>query len=129
MSDNNCTVLIIEDVAENREILKRRLEKAGYRVETANEGREGLALLKSTLVDLVLLDINMPVMDGMTVLKALREDPTLSKIPVIMLTALDDTKTAMQCLKNGACGYVTKPFNMDQVTQQIRNCITQQSGA
>jgi DNA-binding response OmpR family regulator len=127
--NENYTVLVIDDVEENREILKRRLVKAGYRVETATEGREGLGLLRNTLVDVVLLDINMPIMDGMTVLKALRQDQTLSRIPVIMLTALDDTKTAMQCLKTGACGYVTKPFNMDQVTQQIRNCLAQQTGA
>ena len=123
MSSEILTILVVDDVDENRQILQRRLAKLGYNVELANDGREGLNALRNTLVDLVLLDINMPIMDGVAALAAIRADANLASIPVIMLTAIDDADTAVGCLKQGACGYITKPFNMDQLQQQISHCL------
>ena len=123
MDNENRTLLIIDDIDENREILERKLLKAGYRVETAKEGREGLEKLNNDLIDLVLLDIRMPVMDGITLLKKIRKEKLLADVPVIMVTAIEDKKTAIECLKSGACGYITKPFNMEHVNQQIRHCL------
>jgi CheY-like chemotaxis protein len=123
MGTETYKLLIIDDVEENRELLRRRLLQAGYAVETANEGREGLGILENDLIDLVLLDINMPIMDGITLLKQIRSNSALANIPVIMLTGIEDMAVVLECLRAGACGYVTKPYNMDQVNQQIRHCL------
>lgn len=121
--NNKQTLLIIDDVEENIDILERRLNTNEYDVLTANEGPKGLHILKAQHIDLVLLDINMPVLDGITLLSKIRSDKSLSHVAVLMVTASDDVKTAMQCLKKGACGYITKPYSMDQISQQIGHCL------
>ena len=123
MENEKNVILVIDDVKENGEILKRKLGKEGFSIETATTGPEGLEILKNESIDLVLLDINMPDMDGITVLKTIRSDSTLSHIAVIMATADEDLNTALECMRKGACGYVTKPLNMDQVKQQIAHCL------
>jgi CheY-like chemotaxis protein len=120
---NKQTLLIIDDVEENIEILERRLNTENFNVLTANEGPKGLHILKEKHIDLVLLDINMPVLDGITLLGNIRADKALSHVAVLMVTALDDVKTAMQCMKKGACGYITKPYSMEQIKQQIEQCL------
>lgn len=116
------TILIIDDIQENIEILEHQLKNEGYSIFTANEAPKGLHILKDEKIDLVLLDINMPVLDGVTLLGSIKEDKSLSHIPVIMVTADDDIKMSLKCLKKGACGYITKPYSMNQVKQQIENC-------
>jgi CheY-like chemotaxis protein len=123
MDNENTSILVVDDNEENREILVHRLQKTGYQVDTANEGREALAMLRSSLVDLVLLDINMPIMDGIQALKEIRKDEILSGVPVIMLTAIEDMHITLECMRNGACGYVTKPFDMKQLETQLNNCL------
>lgn len=119
---NNQTILIIDDIEENIDILERQLTSSEFNVLTANEGPKGLHLLKKEHVDLILLDINMPVIDGITLLSNIKEDESLSHIPVIMVTANDDVKTVLTCLKKGACGYITKPYSMKQIKQQMEHC-------
>ena len=116
-------ILLIDDVEENREILKRRLERDGFEVITAKNGKEGLDALQDHHVDLILLDINMPVMDGNTFLKMAKSDTRYSCIPVIILTAVDDMGVVIKSMRAGACGYLTKPFNMDQIRTQIDHCL------
>jgi len=129
MSESARTILVVDDVEENCEILRRRLEKAGYAVETAHNGREGIDRLKRSHIDAVLLDISMPVMDGVTMLGQIQGDPCLSDTPVVMLTAAEDLDTALVCLREGAAGYLTKPFNMEQIRVQLENCFaTEQVG-
>ena len=117
------TLLIIDDIEENIDILERRLSKENFHVLTANEGPKGLHILKQQHIDLVLLDINMPVLDGLTMLSNIRADKSLTHVAILMVTAIDDVKTAMQCLKMGACGYITKPYSMEQISQQIGHCL------
>lgn len=119
---NNQTILIIDDIEENIDILERQLTSYEFNVLTANEGPKGLHVLKKEHVDLILLDINMPVIDGITLLSNIKEDESLSHIPVIMVTASDDVKTVLTCLKKGACGYITKPYSMKQIKQQMEHC-------
>lgn len=119
---NNQTILIIDDIEENIDILERQLTSSEFNVLTANEGPKGLHVLKKEHVDLILLDINMPVIDGITLLSNIKEDESLSHIPVIMVTANDDVKTVLTCLKKGACGYITKPYSMKQIKQQMEHC-------
>lgn len=116
------TILIIDDIVENILILERLLKKEGYEVQTALEAPKGLHLLKEQNFDLVLLDINMPVIDGITLLENIRKDTSLSNVAVIMVTANDDMQTTLKCLKLGACGYITKPYSMEQLRQQIDHC-------
>lgn len=98
----NQTILIIDDIEENVEILERQLSAADFNVLSANEGPKGLHILKKEHIDLVLLDINMPIVDGITLLNSIKEDKSIAHIPVIMVTANDDAKMALKCLKKGS---------------------------
>ena len=106
------TLLIVEDNELNRDILNEIL-KDEYKTYLAENGAEGLRLLRqhSAEIDLVLLDIEMPVMNGYDVLKAVRFDPELKDIPIIIITANDSVEEEVRCLKLGAKDFIRKPFN------------------
>ena len=110
------SVLIVEDDPNIRELLQMYLEKDGYAVTLANDGGQGLEKFRSIKPDLVLLDVMMPVMDGWSVCKAIRQD---SNTPVIMLTAKGETDDKVMGLKTGADDYVTKPFEMKELLARI----------
>ena len=110
------SVLIVEDDRNIAELLQMYLEKEGYAVTTAGDGGQGLQKFRSIKPDLVLLDVMMPVMDGWTVCRAIREE---SKTPIIMLTAKGETDDKVTGLKAGADDYVTKPFEMKEVLARI----------
>jgi adenylate cyclase len=107
----NARLLAVDDDDMNREMLVRRLQKIGYDVTDATNGREALNKLKESNYDLVLLDILMPDLDGFQTLEFMKADPRLKHIPVIMLTALDDVESNVRCIEAGAEDYVPKPFN------------------
>jgi adenylate cyclase len=107
----NARLLAVDDDDMNREMLVRRLQKIGYDVAEAANGREALNKLKESNYDLVLLDILMPDLDGFQTLEFMKADPRLKHIPVIMLTALDDVESNVRCIEAGAEDYVPKPFN------------------
>lgn len=123
MQKSGQTLLVIDDVEENREILRYRLEKEGYQVVVAEDGQEGLMLMNKKPVDLVLLDLNMPVMNGFTFLERVKTTEKLTNIPVIVVSSFDDEDTANDVLSFGACGFVAKPFDMAQVNHQIKSCL------
>ena len=104
-------LLAVDDDPMNRDMLSRRLEKLGYEVTDAGNGREALQKLKDGNFDLVLLDILMPDLDGFQTLEFMKADPRLRHVPVIMLTALDDVASTVRCIEAGAEDYVPKPFN------------------
>ncbi len=104
-------ILVVDDDLGNREMLKRRLEKQGYKVEVAENGRDALKSLKNVHKDLILLDLNMPGIDGQEVLTQLKNDARLRHIPVIMLSAVDEVDTIVRCVMLGAEDYLSKPFN------------------
>ena len=110
------SVLIVEDDRNIAELLQMYLEKEGYAVTTAGDGGQGLQKFRSIKPDLVLLDVMMPVMDGWSVCKAIREE---SQTPIIMLTAKGETDDKVTGLKSGADDYVTKPFEMKEVLARI----------
>ncbi len=107
----NARLLAVDDDDMNREMLVRRLQKIGYDVSEATNGREALNKLKERNFDLVLLDILMPDLDGFQTLEFMKADPRLKHLPVIMLTALDDVDSNVRCIEAGAEDYVPKPFN------------------
>ena len=111
------TILIIEDDSNIRELLRLYLTQEGYKIETAQDGLEGLRAFKAREPDLILLDLMMPVMDGTQVIKEVR---AVSKVPVIMLTAKGETFDKVAGLDLGADDYVTKPFETRELIARIR---------
>lgn len=104
-------ILVVDDQVDNRLVLKRRLELLGHTVLLADSGETALAMIDQAHVDLVLLDIFMPRMDGFTVLSRIRQREELAQMSVIVLSALDDESSVVKALELGADDYLTKPFN------------------
>src|SRR5271155_3799655 len=114
-------VLIVDDEPNLRKILSAQLSRDGYDVLTAEDGEQGLALLKDHHIDLVITDLKMPKVDGMTLLKrALLEEPEL---PIVVITAHGTIDTAVEALKLGAFDFVTKPFDKDELRQIIAKAL------
>ena len=105
------TILIADDDSISRKVLRRLLEQDGHEVRTATDGREALELFANEPCDVVLLDIVMPELDGISVLEQLKGTPGGEHIPVIMVSALDETESVVRCIEIGADDYLTKPFN------------------
>lgn len=109
-------ILVIEDEKNISDLLELYLEKEGYETRSAADGVKGIEAFRSFHPDLVLLDIMLPIMDGWSVLKKIRED---GKTPVIMLTAKGELSDKVQGLEEGADDYVTKPFETKEVVARI----------
>src|SRR5207247_8431692 len=112
VSDANAgSVLVIDDDSRVHELLQRSLSKEGLRVLVARSGEEGLKMAREQRPDAITLDVMMPGMDGWAVLAALKSDPELEEIPVIMLTIVDDQNMGYAL---GATEYLTKPIDRDR---------------
>jgi CheY-like chemotaxis protein len=105
------TVLTIEDQADIRRLIRMTLEFKGFTVLEASGGAEGLAMARRHKPDLILLDVMMPGIDGLTVGTTLTADPVLNKIPVVMLSALGAPTDIEAGLRTGVQGYLVKPFS------------------
>ncbi len=119
MSASSPRLLIVDDIADNRIILSRRLVRRGFEVVEASGGREALALISQQSFDVVLLDIMMPDLDGVAVLKIVRETHSTSALPVIMVTANGQSADTVMALTLGANDYVTKPVDFPVVLARI----------
>ena len=104
-------LLVVDDNEMNRDMLSRRLQKQGYVVEMAEDGRNALVKMGESEFDLVLLDIMMPEMDGYEVLARIKGDDRLRHIPVVMISAVGETESVVRCIELGADDYLPKPFN------------------
>lgn len=111
ISSEPARLLIVDDNKINRMILSRTLEQQNHIVETANDGKEGLEKIRTGSFDLVLLDIEMPEMNGFEVLEACLKDVELRQIPIIMTSAMDELDAVVKCVELGAEDYLTKPVN------------------
>lgn len=111
VAGSGARVLVVDDVEDNREVLRRRLEREGYAVTSAGDGREALTRIGETPFDLVLLDVLMPELDGYAVLEQLKSDPATRDIPVIMISAMDDMPSVVRCIERGAEDFLPKPFD------------------
>jgi sigma-B regulation protein RsbU (phosphoserine phosphatase) len=120
MSARADTLLIVDDEELNREGLARRLQRSGYEVSAAGSGREAIDLLGKQRFDLVLLDVMMPGMNGLEVLKFLRRVDSLIDLPIIMVTARGESGDMVEALELGANDYVTKPLDISVVLARIR---------
>jgi two-component system, OmpR family, copper resistance phosphate regulon response regulator CusR len=119
------TVLIVEDEPRIAEFVARGLEAAGYTTVLIEDGIEGLERALAGGIDLVLLDVGLPSMDGFEVLRALREQGSV--IPVIMLTARSSTRDTVEGLEAGANDYVPKPFTFDVLLARVRSRLRESS--
>ncbi|RWO82383.1 MAG: adenylate/guanylate cyclase domain-containing response regulator [Mesorhizobium sp.] len=120
-------ILAVDDTPENLEILRMRLEANGYEVATAADGEEGLAKARELTPDLILLDIMMPKLDGISVVRMLKHDHSLRSIPVILVTAKADTRDVVEGLDAGGDDYLTKPFEHRALLARVRSMLRQKA--
>lgn len=113
-------ILIVDDEDHIRELLKFNLEKNGYIVYMANDGLNGLKLAREKQVDLILLDLMLPGMDGFEVCKEIRRDNIISNVPIIMLTAKSEEIDKILGLELGADDYITKPFSIRELSARVK---------
>ncbi len=113
-------LLVVDDEEINRDLLGRRLERRGYLVSTAEDGADALRQLERQHFDMVLLDIMLPQLDGIEVLKKIREDFAASELPVIMVSAKDDSEGIVEALQLGANDYITKPVDFPVALARIQ---------
>lgn len=104
-------ILVVDDNEMNRDLLSRRLRQQGHTVSVAENGRQALEKVAAGELDLVMLDIMMPELDGYQVLEKMRADGTLDGLPVIMISAVTEIESVVRCIEMGATDYLPKPFN------------------
>jgi CheY-like chemotaxis protein len=116
-------VLVAEDNVVNRELIREMLEAWGFRVVEALDGQQALFAIKTERPDLVLMDIQMPVRDGLSVLREVRSDPELEGIPILALTAYAMRGDSERALSAGFNAYITKPIDMPLLRREITRCL------
>lgn len=116
---NKGRILYIEDNSDNRKLVRRVLEWDGYEVVEAKDGNEALARLESESIDLALLDINMPDIDGYTLTSTIRANPRFSGLPIVAVTANVMRGDRERSLQAGCDGYIQKPIDIDTLSEQI----------
>lgn len=123
-TSNYGSILIVDDQLDNLRVLSTILAKEGYNVRKALNGQMALTAVKTLPPDLILLDINMPEMDGYEVCERLKADPANCNIPVIFISILDDVLDKIKGIKVGGADYITKPFQFEEVIARVQNQLT-----
>ena len=118
-SRHDSKILIVDDIEHNIKILKSILEKSGYVVSVARSGPEALAFLETETIDLIIMDIMMPEMDGIETCKEIKSRDDLSEIPVIFITALSETPEKIRAFEAGGVDYIDRPFVREEVLARI----------
>ncbi len=117
------TILIVDDDPNNLRMLSYSLRKVGYEVITAANGQKGLDILAEKIVQLAILDLSMPVMDGLSLLKIIRSNSTLAELPVIILTASGNDRDLTAARQLGVSGFLTKPSSSHGLIDLIRQIL------
>jgi DNA-binding response OmpR family regulator len=112
-------ILVVDDQQDIRDMTALALSGAGYRVDTVGSGASALSTLEQDRFDLVLLDINMPEMDGWETLRLIRCDEELTGVPVVMFSVKGEIRDKIESLQEGAVDFVTKPFVIDDLIDRI----------
>ena len=116
-------LLVVDDDEGNRTMLARRLARLGHEVTTASDGNEALSQLRQQPFDLLLLDIQMPGLNGYQVLEAMKQESALAQVPVVVLSASDETSRVARCIEMGAEDYLSKPFDPVLLRARIGACL------
>jgi len=122
------TVMVVDDDPDILELARLVLEGGGFRVVEAPSGTEALRLLGDEHPDLILLDINMPGMDGWQVLRVIKVDDRTSSIPVALFSIKSQLRDRVQGLQGGACDYIAKPFACDELLGRVRHILDSVAG-
>ena len=117
-------ILVVDDQDDIRETARAVLAGAGYQVVTAPSGREALRLARSEAFDLMLLDINMPDLDGWATLKLVRADDDLESLKVAMFSVKGEVRDKVSSLQDGAVDYITKPFGIDELIARVARILS-----
>ncbi|HEX8141628.1 MAG TPA: diguanylate cyclase [Pyrinomonadaceae bacterium] len=117
--DKSPTILVADDEPINRTLIQRRLERAGYYVLAAENGREAVAAALRSLPDLIILDVMMPLMDGLEACRLIKENEATRDIPIIFLSARDETDVKVSGLSLGANDYISKPFKAEELLARV----------
>ena len=120
---NSTKILIVDDEPDLVQTIQDRLEMSGYTVTTAGNGKEGLEKTLQEKPDIVLLDVIMPIMDGLEMLEALRKHPESKDCAVIMLTARSQRQDIVQAKTCGIEDYIVKPFDLSELIEKIENVL------
>ena len=118
-------IMIVDDCQTTRKLLGHYLKSRGYAVIFAENGLDAMEKLATEKVNLVMTDLNMPYMDGIELVKTLRSDPSMSDIPILMVTTENDEIEREKAFSNGANGYLVKPVTGDAIAENIKNIMKQ----
>src|SRR5687767_4185216 len=113
------TVMVVEDFEDNRFMMRRLLEMSGYRVVEAINGQEAVETARRELPDLILMDLSLPLLDGLAATRRIREQKELSKVPIVAVSAHDTADFHADALAAGCNEYVTKPIDFDQLEELL----------
>jgi two-component system, chemotaxis family, chemotaxis protein CheY len=117
------TILSVDDSVSALQMIKLTLAAAGYQVIQAGNGAEGLAKARSTAADMVITDLNMPVMNGIGLIRELRRLPNYKGVPIVFLTTESDPAMKQEAKAAGATGWITKPFQQEQLLAVVRKVL------
>ncbi|MFN8240604.1 MAG: response regulator [Bacteroidales bacterium] len=122
--EEKINILIVDDNIENLRVVSTFLKEQDYQIALATDGKSALSILESNRIDLILLDIMMPEMDGYEVCNIIRKNERISNIPVIFLTARTETEDIVKGFQTGGVDYITKPFKKEELLARVKNHIT-----
>ena len=125
--ENKGTILYVEDNPDNRMLVRRVLRAEGYPMLEATNASEAMDVLKTTTPDLILMDINMPDMDGYTLTAKIKSTPGLERVPILALTANVMRGDKEKTLEAGCDGYIQKPLDVDQLTREIERFLARRA--
>ena len=117
--DEAVTVLLVEDTEDNRFMMRRLLEMSGYRVVEATNGDEAVKVAEAEVPGLILMDLSLPVIDGLAATRLIRKLPKLAKTPIIAVSAHDTSDFLTEALQAGCNSYITKPIDFNELEQLI----------
>jgi DNA-binding response OmpR family regulator len=116
-------ILVVDDQEDIRDMARLVLSDVGYEVVTAPSGQEALRLARASAFDLMLLDINMPGLDGWSTLRLVRADDALEPMPVAMFSVKGEVRDKVASLQDGAVDYITKPFGVDELLSRVERIL------
>jgi len=116
-------ILIVEDDGRNMKLLRDILQVSGYVTSEAEDGRKAVELAKEKIPDLILMDIQMPVLDGLEATKIIKADPAIQHIPIFALTALAMSGDRERFIQAGCNDYLSKPYNIKGLLEKVRNVL------